>query len=97
MEVSAVYYNAQVLLSKLAFLDSNVVNADALAGTLELLHSQMIARGTDVDRTVLQRDQPLTQREQVHRHFEQVMDALRILTGMKVDTNVQFVDILRLR
>ncbi|HQV75846.1 MAG TPA: TolC family protein [Flavobacteriales bacterium] len=93
MEVSAVYYNAQILQSKLAFLDSNVVNADALARTLELLHTQLLARGTDVDRLKLQRDQLLTQREQVRSQFEQVLDALRILTGMNLGTTVQLEDI----
>lgn len=93
LEVSAVYYNAQILQGRSAFLDSNVVNANALAGTLDLLHAQMLARSTDVDRAKLQRDQLLTQREQVQSQFEQVLDALRILTGMELGATVRLEDI----
>ena len=85
MEVSAVYYNAQILQSRLAFLDSNVVNAAALVRTLELLHGQALARRTDVDRIALQRDQLSTQRTQVQGQFEQVLDGLKVLTGMPLD------------
>lgn len=85
MEVSAVYYNAQILQSRLAFLDSNVVNAAALVRTLELLHGQALARQTDVDRIALQRDQLTTQRTQVQGQYEQVLDGLKILTGMPLN------------
>lgn len=88
LEVSSVYYNAQILQSRLNFLDSNVVNANALQRTLELLHEQKLARGTDVDRTTLQRDQLLTQREQVQSQYLQVLDALNILTGMPLDATI---------
>jgi len=88
MEVSAVYYNAQILQSRLAFLDSNVVNAAALVRTLELLHGQALARQTDVDRIALQRDQLTTQRTQVQGQYEQVLDGLKILTGMPLDASL---------
>ncbi|MEI2652847.1 MAG: TolC family protein [Microthrixaceae bacterium] len=65
LEVSNVYYNAQILQARLAFLDSNVVNTEAMLRNVELLHDQSLARGTDVDRLRLQRDQLLTQRERV--------------------------------
>lgn len=85
MEVSAVYYNAQILQSRLAFLDSNVVNAAALVRTLELLHGQALARQTDVDRIALQRDILTTQSTQVQGQYEQVLDGLKILTGMPLN------------
>ena len=88
MEVSAVYYNAQILQSRLAFLDSNVVNAAALVRTLELLHGQTLARRTDVDRIALQRDQLTTQRTQVQGQYEQVLDGLKVLTGMPLDASL---------
>jgi len=85
MEVSAVYYNAQILQSRLAFQDSNVVNAAALVRMLESLHGQALARRTDVDRIALQRDQLTTQRTQVQGQYEQVLDGLKILTGMPLN------------
>ena len=88
MEVSAVYYNVQILQSRLAFLDSNVVNAAALVRTLELLHEQALARRTDVDRIALQLDQLTTQRTQVQGQYEQVLDGLKVLTGMPLDASL---------
>lgn len=88
MEVSAVYYNAQIIQNRLAFLDSNVVNADAMVRTLQLLREQALARQTDVDRIVLQRDQLATQRTLVQGQYEQVLDGLKILTGMPLDASL---------
>lgn len=88
MEVSAVYYNAQILQSRLAFLDSNVVNAKAMVRTLELLRGQSLARQMDVDRITLQRDQLATQRTVVQGQYEQVLDVLKILTGRPLDATL---------
>ena len=74
-------------------LDRSSAASDVYKRQLELLHTQLLARGTDVDRSKLQRDQLLTQREQVRSQFEQVLDALRILTGMNLGTTVQLEDI----
>jgi len=88
MEVSAVYYNAQILHSRLAFLDSNVVNAKAMVRTLELLRGQSLARQMDVDRVTLQRDQLATQRTVAQGQYEQVLDVLKILTGRPLDATL---------
>jgi len=88
MEVSAVYYNAQILQSRLAFLDSNVVNAKAMVRTLELLRGQSLARQMDVDRITLQRDQLATQRTVVQGQYEQVLDVLKILTGRPLNATL---------
>lgn len=66
----------------------------ALAGALDLLHAQLLARGTDVYHMALHRDQFLAQREQARRQSEQVLDALRTLRGMNGGSTVQFVYIL---
>jgi OMF family outer membrane factor len=85
LEVSNVYYNAQILKTRLAFLDSNVVNAEALVRRIELMHDQALARGSDADRLRLQHEQLLTQRERVRAQYEQAMDALRMLIGAPAD------------
>ncbi len=85
LEVSAVYYNAQIIQSRLSFLDSNLVNAEELLRSVGLLHQQALARGTDVDRMKLQRDQLSTMREKALSQQEQVLDVMRIFMGMKAD------------
>ncbi len=85
LEVSAVYYNAQIIQSRLTFLDSNLVNAEELLRSLSLLHQQALARGTDVDRMELQRDQLSTMRDKALSQQAQVLDVLRIFMGLKAD------------
>ena len=61
LEVSNAYYNAQILLNQLAFMDSNITNIDKLVQTTTLLNQQQLAKGTDVDRLKLQQEQLLQQ------------------------------------
>lgn len=74
LEVSNVYYNLQIMNARLAFLDSNVVNAEDLVRNTELLHDQALARASDVDRLRLQHAQLLTQRD-ARSQYAQAMGA----------------------
>jgi len=85
LELSNAYYNAQVLQARRTFLDSNLLSTEAMLRNVELLHAQLLARGTDVDRLRLQRDQLRTQRERVVAQHEQVMDLLRLMMGLPPD------------
>ena len=85
LELSNAYYNAQVLEARRTFLDSNLLNTEAMLRNVELLHAQLLARGTDVDRLRLQRDQLRTQRERVVAQHEQVLDLLRLMMGLPPD------------
>ena len=86
LEVSNAYYNAQVLHTRIAILDSNVTNTERLLRNVELLHQQLLVRGTDVDRLRLQRDQLLTQRARLVAQYEQVLDLLRLMMGLPAET-----------
>ena len=85
LELSNAYYNAQVLQARRTFLDSNLLSTEAMLRNVELLHAQLLARGTDVDRLRLQRDQLRTQRERVVAQHEQVLDLLRLMMGLPSD------------
>ena len=85
LELSNAYYNAQVLQARRTFLDSNLLNTEAMLRNVELLHAQLLARGTDVDRLRLQRDQLRTQRERLVAQHEQVLDLLRLMMGLPPD------------
>lgn len=82
LDVSNAYYNAQVLQARRTFLDSNLQSTEAMLRNVELLHAQLLARGTDVDRLRLQRDQLRTQLERVEAQQEQVLDLLRLMMGL---------------
>lgn len=87
MEVSNVYYNAQVLLSQLSFIDSNIANSRNLLGVMELLHQQKMATGTDVQKINLQLTQLLTQKETAESQYSQVINILKFLIGKSQESN----------
>ena len=89
LEVSNAYYNAQILLNQLAFLDSNMINTNKLVQTTTLLHQQQIAKGTDVDRLKLQLDQGTNQRNTVFSQQQQVLNALKFLMGKPISDSMQ--------
>jgi len=89
LEVSNAYYNAQILLNQLAFLDSNMINTNKLLKTTTLLHQQQIAKGTDVDRLKLQLDQVSNQRNTVFSQQQQVLNALKFLMGKLIPDTIQ--------
>jgi outer membrane protein TolC len=89
LEVSNAYYNAQILLNQLAFLDSNMINTNKLVQTTTLLHQQQIAKGTDVDRLKLQLDQVSNQRNTVFSQQQQVLNALKFLMGKPIPDTIQ--------
>ncbi|MDP2339010.1 MAG: TolC family protein [Bacteroidota bacterium] len=89
LEVSNAYYNAQILLNQLAFLDSNIINTNKLLQTTTLLHQQQIAKGTDVDRLKLQLDQVSNQRSTVFSQQQQVLNALKFLMGKPISDPIE--------
>ena len=89
LDVSNAYYNAQILLNQLAFLDSNLINTYKLVQTTTLLHQQQIAKGTDVDRLKLQLDQVTNQRITVFSQQQQVLNALKFLMGKPISDSIQ--------
>ena len=89
LEVSNAYYNAQILLTQITFLDSNIINNDKLLKTNTLLYQQQIAKGTDVDRLKLQVEQISTQRSTVISQYQQVLNALKFLMGKPISDSIE--------
>ncbi len=89
IEVSNAYYNAQILLNQLAFLDSNIVNTNRLVQTTSLIYQQQLAKGTDVDRLKLQSAQITTQRSTVWSQYRQVLNVLKFLMGKPVTDSLE--------
>lgn len=92
LEVSNAYYNAQILLIQITFLDSNIINTDKLVKTTTLLYQQQIAKGTDVDRLKLQVEQITTQRNTVISQYQQVLNALKFLMGKPISDSIEVLN-----
>ncbi|HPR26732.1 MAG TPA: TolC family protein [Lentimicrobium sp.] len=88
VEISGVYYNAQVLLNQLAFMDSNIANTNKLVQTATLLYQQQLAKSTDVDRLKLQLEQLTTQRNTISSRHRQALNALKFLMGKPVTDSI---------
>lgn len=92
LEVSNAYYNAQILLTQISFLDSNIINTGKLVKTTILLYQQQIVRGTDVDRLKLQVEQITTQRSTVISQYQQVLNSLKFLMGKPISDSIEVLN-----
>lgn len=88
-DIANLYYNGQLLLRQLSFIDSNIINTSKLLRNMQLLKEQLMAKGTDVSKVQLQKEQLETQRESVSSKYEQVMNALKFAMGIHLDQNMQ--------
>ena len=88
-EISNLYYNAQILHHQLTFIDSNLLNAGRLLDNVQLLHEQLLAKGTDVSKIRLQVSQLTLQQESISSKYEQVLNALKFAMGVPMEQNVQ--------
>jgi OMF family outer membrane factor len=87
-EISNLYYNAQILNSQLAFIDSNLVNNKRLLKNLQLLKEQLLAKGTDVSRVQLQIEQLTNQHEIIANKYDQVINALKFTMGISAERSI---------
>lgn len=88
-EISNLYYNAQILHRQIAFIDSNLINAERLLKNIQLLNEQLLAKGTDVSKVKLQASQLTTQKENIKSKYEQVLNALKFAMGVSIEQNLQ--------
>ncbi|MBK7231286.1 MAG: TolC family protein [Saprospiraceae bacterium] len=88
-EISNLYYNAQILHHQLAFVDSNLINAERLLKNMQLLNEQLLAKGTDVSKVKLQVAQLTTQKENINSKYQQVLNALKFAMGISIEQKLQ--------
>ncbi len=90
-DITTLYYNAQILKYQLDFMDSNLINSNRLLQNMELLKSQLLAKGSDVNKVKLQTEQLTTQRENVYSKYLQVLNALKMNMGISLEENITVV------
>lgn len=89
LNVSQTYYNAQILLSQLAFLDTNIINTGKLEESVSLLYEQDLAKRTDIERVKLQLDQLVAKRSFIYAQYKQVTNALEFLMGVTISDSLE--------
>lgn len=85
LEVANLYFNAQILKNKLAFIRENLSNSKKLEKNTRLLYEQTIAQRTDWDKVLLQNQQLESSAVQVESQYETVLKALKFVMGLPLD------------
>lgn len=92
MEVTGLYYNAQVLRSQLAFVENNLGNNKKLLANMQLLKEQLMATGTDVNKVSLQMEKLNTELAQLQSYYQQLLNKLKFTMGLSLDQVVHVND-----
>lgn len=98
-EISNLYYNAQILLRQMDFIESNIENSKKLHSNIKLLKDNQLALGTDVDKISLKILQLETQKATIKSKYVQVLNGLKVLMGLSlddnfdIDHNIEYMDI----
>ncbi|MEO6833625.1 MAG: TolC family protein [Chitinophagaceae bacterium] len=96
-DVTTLYYNAQILIHQLSFLDSNLINTNKLSQNMQLLHEQLVVKGTDVNKVKLQAEQLKTQKEKVSNKYVQILNALKLNMGIALSQSVSVENDIQLQ
>lgn len=89
-DVSNLYYNAQLLINRIRFIQTGISNSERLLSTIELLHKQQMAKGTDVDKVSLQKSQLNTQLDNANAQYKQILNLLKLHLGV---SSAQAIDV----
>jgi OMF family outer membrane factor len=85
LEVSNLYYNAQIVKNQLAFLQANQVNGEKLERNVRLLYEQKLASRTDLDKVILQNQQLESQIFQLESQQATILQQLKLVIGLPLD------------
>jgi outer membrane protein TolC len=92
VEISNLYYNAQIINKQLEFVDSNITNSERLLKNMKLLKEQQMAKGSDVGKIELQLAQLQTQKLTANGKLLQLLNALKFNMGMDLS---KYIDVDR--
>lgn len=96
LEVSNLYYNAQILKNQLSFLEQNISNSQKLEKNTRLLYEQTFAQRTDLDKVLLQNQQLVTAAEQARSQYEIVLKGLKFVMGLPLDADMDIPEKINL-
>lgn len=81
-DVSNLYYNAQLVSNQILFIKNGLSNSGKLLTNIQLLYSQQMAKGTDVDKIKLQQSQLNTQLSRANAQYQQILNLLKLQLGI---------------
>jgi OMF family outer membrane factor len=81
-DVSNLYYNAQLVTNQIVFIKNGLSNSEKLLSNIQLLYSQQMVKGTDVDKIKLQQSQLNTQLSKANAQYQQIINLLKLQLGI---------------
>ena len=85
LEVSNLYYAAQIIRNQQIFVDSNIANTQILHEHVQLFHSQQLLTQSDVDKVELQQQQLLLMKHRLENKYAQVIMGINLIIGLPLD------------
>lgn len=82
IDVTNLYYNAQLVLHQIAFIKNGLIISEKLLSNIQLLYSQQMVKGTDVDKIKLQQNQLNTQLSKANAQYQQILNLLKLQLGI---------------
>lgn len=89
LEISSLYYNAQILKNRLDFIRKNLINSQRLHKNTQLLYDQKLAMRTDLDKVTLQIQQLEMQVFQTESQYSTILKGLKFTMGLPLDTQLE--------
>lgn len=97
LEVSHLYYNAQILKNQLDFLHQNQANGQKLERNTRLLYEQKMATGTDLDKVLLQNQQLEAQVIRLENQYQILIQQLKLNIGLSLERELDINPEIQLR
>jgi OMF family outer membrane factor len=89
LDVSNVYYNAQIVANQIAFLQGNINNLDQLIATTTLLVQNQLAKQTDADKMKLQKSILGAQVTTAEASYQQIIGILKFQLGISQSDSIK--------
>ena len=89
LDVSNVYYNAQIVANQIAFLQGNINNLDQLIATTTLLVQNQLAKQTDADKLKLQKSILGAQVTTAEASYQQIIGILKFQLGISQSDSIK--------
>lgn len=86
--VSALYYNAQIISANVEFIKNNIVNLEKLISTGELLYENQMIKYTDVEKLRLNKTMLETQEKTINVTYDELINMLKFLSGIPQTDNL---------
>ena len=95
-EISNLFYNAQILLNQLSFIDTNLINTQKIQKNINLLYQQKMANGIDVAKMKMQTSLLANQQVIVRSKYLQVIATLKFMMGVSADKKINVSHLIQI-